>query len=400
MALTKRGIDSYQWNGKSKDIRWDTGPGSVRGFGVRINQGGSKTFLVEYRLIGERNHSLHSLGKYGVLTLTQARERARKTLVDVMDGLDPNVPPPSEITLKEYSVLYLANAEVRGVKSVERMKSRLNERILPALGNWKMERIKRADCQSLHDDISAEEDQPLVEANRCLQLLRAMFTRAELSGKITEGHYNPVKGIEFHPETPGTRYLDELEIKRLDNALKAEPVHIRCMVRLFLLLGMRRGELLSMPWSAVKIGHPEGDHIDISMTKNGRDLKLALSPEVVVIFNTLKEIQDLYEKTRNNDWVFPSRWYNYTQPVQDFDRHWKRVREVANIMDCTVHDLRRTCGSIMIQNSVPLEYVQRVLNHTDPEITRVYARMSSDNQREALSTASEVLNNIFGKLVA
>ena len=136
------------------------------------------------------------------------------------------------------------------------------------------------------------------------------------------------------------------------------------------------------------------------MTKNGRDLKLALSPEVVDIFNTLKEIQELYEKTRNNDWVFPSRYFNYDRPLKDFAKYWKRLRKVANIMDCTVHDLRRTCGSIMIQNGVPLEYVQMILNHRDKEITRVYARMSSDNQREALGTASEVLNNIFGKLVA
>ena len=136
------------------------------------------------------------------------------------------------------------------------------------------------------------------------------------------------------------------------------------------------------------------------MTKNGRDLKLALSPECVDIFNTLKETQELYEKTRNNDWVFPSRFHNYDRPVKDFKKYWIRLRKVANIMDCTVHDLRRTCGSIMVQHGVPMEYVQRVLNHTDPEITRVYARMSSDNQREALGTASEVLNNIFGKLVA
>jgi integrase len=263
-----------------------------------------------------------------------------------------------------------------------------------------MEEIRRQDCIRLHATISASEGQPLVEANRCLEIVQAMFTRAELEGAISEGHYNPVAGLDFHSEESRTRYLDQLELKRLEKALRAEPLHIQCMVRLFLLLGLRKSELLSMPWSAVKIGHPEGDHIDVSRTKNGRALKLALSPECVAVFDKLRELQGYHEKTRNNSWVFPSRWKGYEEPVQDFRRYWRRLRDVANLRDCTAHDLRRTCGSIMIQNGVPIEYVSRVLNHTSSEITRVYARMSQDNQREALGVASQVLNGIFGKIAA
>jgi integrase len=263
-----------------------------------------------------------------------------------------------------------------------------------------MEEIRRQDCIRLHSAISASEGQPLVEANRCLEIVQAMFTRAELEGAISEGHYNPVVGVGFHPETARTRYLDQLELKRLEKALKVEPLHIQCMVRLFLLLGLRKSELLSMPWSAVKLRHPEGAHIDVGMTKNGRDLKLALSPECVAIFDKLREMQGYHEKTRDNCWVFPSRWKGYEEPVQDFRRYWRRLRDVANLQDCTAHDLRRTCGSIMIQHGVNLEYVSKVLNHTGKAITRVYARISQDNQREALGVASRVLDGIFGKIAA
>ncbi len=54
----------------------------------------------------------------------------------------------------------------------------------------------------------------------------------------------------------------------------------------------------------------------------------------------------------------------------------------------------------MIQNGVPLEYVSRVLNHGTKEMTRVYARITQDNQREALTVASQVLDGIFGEIAA
>ena len=61
MALTKKRIDSFKWDGRSRDIRWD-GKDGVPFFGVRCNPGGSKTFMVEYRLPGNRKKTLYSIG--------------------------------------------------------------------------------------------------------------------------------------------------------------------------------------------------------------------------------------------------------------------------------------------------------------------------------------------------
>ena len=63
--------------------------------------------------------------------------------------------------------------------------------------------------------------------------------------------------------------------------------------------------------------------------------------------------------------------------------------------DVNVHDLRRTCGSVMAQNGVPIGFISQVLNHSNSEITRVYARMHRDNQRDALAVSSEVLDGVF-----
>src|SRR6476469_4861363 len=60
----------------------------VMGFGLRIRAGGSRKYIVQYRQGGRQWR--HTLGRVGVLTPEEARHRARKILVDVGDGKDPN----------------------------------------------------------------------------------------------------------------------------------------------------------------------------------------------------------------------------------------------------------------------------------------------------------------------
>ncbi|MEE8227576.1 MAG: Arm DNA-binding domain-containing protein, partial [Kiloniellales bacterium] len=84
--LTKKAIDAfkYEGDGKSRDIRWDT---EMTGLGLRLYPSGRKAFVLSYRALGRKR--LMTLGNFGVLTLEQARTRAKKHLVAVEDGKDP-----------------------------------------------------------------------------------------------------------------------------------------------------------------------------------------------------------------------------------------------------------------------------------------------------------------------
>ena len=82
MALTKKAIDSFSYRGPGRDIRWDTDSGTDTvqggpGFGVRVNRGGSKTYVIKYRLSGSRKTKLLSIGKHGTWTVQQARQWAK-----------------------------------------------------------------------------------------------------------------------------------------------------------------------------------------------------------------------------------------------------------------------------------------------------------------------------------
>src|SRR5450631_505162 len=91
VKLTKSMIDGLVYSGKplakaghSRDVRWDQ---EIPGFGVRIYPTGHRVFVLSYRHLGRKR--LITIGDYGVLTLVQARDRARKHVVAVNDGHDP-----------------------------------------------------------------------------------------------------------------------------------------------------------------------------------------------------------------------------------------------------------------------------------------------------------------------
>jgi len=387
MALTKKAIDRFKYDGRSMDFRPD-GEGGVPNFGVRVYKGGTKSFVLGYRLPGSRKQRWLTIGKYGVFTVQQALETARAILVGLARDVDPKASTKAEgVTLGGFAPIFMDDMRTRGMRTAGEMERRIQKHLVPQLGKKDLVDITRADVTKLHGAIGKTAK---IEANRCIQLLKTMLARAEMMDYLPAGSVNPCRGIDLYKETSRTRYLDARELVALREALQDEPAWVRGLIRFYLVSGLRKMELLSLPWDAVKLNHPEGDHLDISMTKNGRDLRLALTAEMTAILQSIPS-------RMHSPWVFPSP-VRPAHHLSDFKKVWQRVRSKAGLEDVNVHDLRRTTGSILAQAGVPLEHISQVLNHSDSEITRVYARLHKDNQRNALAVSSKVLDEVFGEL--
>ncbi|WP_298670998.1 Arm DNA-binding domain-containing protein [uncultured Sphingomonas sp.] len=64
---------------------WD---GELRGFGCKVEGAGTKSFVLQYRN-AERGKRRLVIGRYGVVTLEQARDDARIKLGQIAKGEDP-----------------------------------------------------------------------------------------------------------------------------------------------------------------------------------------------------------------------------------------------------------------------------------------------------------------------
>src|SRR5258708_7955578 len=107
--LTKRFVDAL------KPVERDTlyRDNDLAGFAVRAKPSGVQTWVVQYRNSAGRTRKL-ALGRVGVLTPDEARQRARKALGRVADGADPSATRTAArraMTVADLCRDYLTDAE-------------------------------------------------------------------------------------------------------------------------------------------------------------------------------------------------------------------------------------------------------------------------------------------------
>lgn len=70
---------------------------------------------------------------------------------------------------------------------------------------------------------------------------------------------------------------------------------------------------------------------------------------------------------------------------------FRRAREAAGMPDIHFHDLRRSCGTLLIQRGVPLHIVSRILGHTSTAVTeKVYAHLATRQMHDGLSVLDDL----------
>lgn len=259
---------------------------------------------------------------------------------------------------------------------------RLKKHLYPAIGSRPAVSITSDDMRDVHRRIGKSAP---VEANRVLNLARAIFHKARKWKMLPKGQGNPASDVERFRETTRDRWLNADEVERLGEAIQAvEDPYQRAAVQLLLLTGCRVTELLRARHDRLDL---EARRLLLEDTKTGEAKTVPLSAPAVEILDTLPRV-------KGSPWIFPSP-VDKRKPVTTIRRTWRKVREAAGVPDATVHDLRRTAGSWMIQQGVPLKVVGAALGHKDDRSTAVYARIAAEQPGEALDMLGEALGTVL-----
>lgn len=221
-------------------IYWDD---RLTGLGFRITNNNAKSFVLRYVINGRERK--YTIGGYPELSTTAAREMANQLKGDIARGHDPleirqrNYDIPTFKTLAE-EYIKLSEKSKRA-KTVIDYKSMLKKYLIPKFGNLKVSAISKKDVTNLH--LSLKETP--YRANRILQLLSSIFNCAITWEWISN---NPVKGIKKFSEDRRERYLSDEEIKKLFETLNKTPDPNANIIKLILLTGSRKTEILSARW--------------------------------------------------------------------------------------------------------------------------------------------------------
>jgi integrase len=362
----------------------------VPGFGLRLRRGGSRKWVVHYRLGGIQHR--HTIGAASVLTVEEARRKARKVLVDVDDGKDP----AADKVAKRASAALLFKSVMKDYLAVRQaeMKPRSHQESTRHLTkHWKplhglaIVGISRPVVAARLRELQAKNG--AVAANRARSTLSAMFTWA-----IGEGvaDANPVMGTNKNEESERERVLTDAELVTI---WKSAPDNdYGRIVRLLMLTAQRREEIGGLRWSEVEgEGKTALIALPSSRTKNHRAHDVPLSPAV------LAELEAC-PKAAGRDLVFGKGEGGYSG--------WSRSKDALNAVTklqepWTLHDLRRTAATRMADLGVQPHVIEAILNHVSGHkagVAGIYSRSSyATEKRAALERwASHLISTIGAAL--
>ncbi|WP_369807122.1 tyrosine-type recombinase/integrase [Ancylobacter radicis] len=248
--LTERSVKGLQPKQKNI-IVYDE---EVVGFGVRITSGGTRAFILTYRI--EARERRLTIGAWPDWSVAAAREEAKRLKREIDQGRDPMAERDEARESPNVRQLIDRYLEEHAAKLAKRNRddqaSMLRKLVEPAWGPRKAAEIQPDDVDRLLRRIGGgtpgkrgRKPTP-VRANRVGEILRKMFNLA-IRWRIRSD--NPAAGFARNAEAPRDRYLSSNEIGRLSAALDTHPNRRAAdAVRLILLTGARRGEVLCARW--------------------------------------------------------------------------------------------------------------------------------------------------------
>jgi integrase len=329
---------------------WDA---RIPGFGVRVSNAGTKTFILMYRHRGRPRRL--TLGRYPVLSLADARTRATEALLTVNQGMDPAL---AELSVDDPTYQFDAVAtsfvarhcHVRNKASTAKETERLlNKHFVSAWKKRDVRDIRQSHINEILDALVAN-DKPS-EANHALGVIKTLFRWCVDRDMIAISPCMKVKKPAKHGSR--ARVLSEDELKAVWGVLDAEGYPFGTMTKLLILTGQRRGEVTQMRWSQLDL-KAKTWLIPAELSKNGREHLLPLSDHALNVINSVPR--------QHNDLLFPARG-NGENVVSGFTRAKNRLDKLSGVTGWTLHDLRRTTATFLGKLDTPPHVIERVLNH-------------------------------------
>lgn len=401
MKITKRTVDGAASRDKVY-VLWDD---ALRGFGLRVQPSGVKTYFVMYRPDGGGRTARavrFTIGRHGPFTPDQARGAAEAALRNVATGQDPHaakLKERAEMTVAQLCDRYMQDGT--GTKKASTLKSdrsRIDCHIKPLLGKLKVSTVTSADVERFMRDVAKGKTATKAEGRRRRSdsLVRggkgtAARTVGFLGGifafavKLKVRPDNPVHGVERYRDRKSQRFLDTAELGRLGKALDAYDQSALgvSVIRLLALTGARKGEIEGLRWAEVDAVNA---CLRLGDSKTGQKI-VPLGAAALALLQGLP-------KSNASPFVFPARPQGpgpHPEPAHfvGTPKVWKAVTAAAELFGVRLHDLRHTFASLGVGGGHSLPMIGKILGHADVKTTAQYAHLADDPVRAAVDRIAD-----------
>ena len=346
-TLTDLTLRSLQAPEKGQTDYWDK---TLAGFGVRVSQGGAKTFTL---LFGTPRQRV-TIGRYipGHFGVAQAREEAKRILAEHTLGRRRQKRIPWEEAIKAFFIECEERVKAGALKARTLADY---ERLLKKHFAFGRRQLTEVTPEDLIRRIDRIVDAPS-ERNHALVAVKVFLRWAQKSPRRYIEH-NPCEGMVPTKRPSRKRVLTEQELTAVYRTALSGDDAFSHIIALLVMTGQRRGEIGALQGSWINTKE-RTITLPSFITKNGSEHTFPYGPAVESV---LEKIPD------QGPHLFPaSRSHVRGKPTTTFNgwpKHKEAFDKKCGVSDWTLHDLRRTFATNLAALKVPPHIVERLLNH-------------------------------------
>ncbi len=375
----------------ARDQQYKVWCSELKGFGLLVNPGGSKTYLVDYRTAGGARRRM-TIGRHGKITTEEARKLALATLGGTVKGEDPQLERKTRrgsLTVTELCDNYFAAADKglvigrkgqpKKTRTLETDKSMVEAHVKPLLGRKLVIDLARSDIVKFIRDVQAGKTAKAIEpsgklrgrvrvsggagsATRTAAALGSILSYAVGEGIIDS---NPTFGVKKPAYGKKERRLTPNEYKAFGAALsnaegEGKTWQGPAILRFTALTGCRIGEAENLQWSEVDLGESV---LVLADSKSGKSIRPLGAPARALLAG-LPRVLD-------NPFVFPAVRLE-ALPYAGLKRSYRGIFATAGLDGLTPHVLRHSFASVGADLGFTDSTIGACLGHGGQGITSRY----------------------------
>jgi integrase len=330
---------------------------TLSGFGVRVSQGGTKTFL----LVHGAERQFTSIGRYPIIGLADARAEAKRVLAELTLGKRR----PKRVSFDDAFAQFIAtHLKQKNKPTTAKTTEAIIRNHFPRLRGKSLEDIQTEHITDVTDRLLAKS-----QAGAANHAFTAIKTFLRWCVRRRYIPHSPIEGLEL-PARAGfrKRVLSDEELAQILAVAEDLGVFGR-YVSLLALTGQRRTEVASLDASWIDRGNMGTITLPGEITKNKQEHTFPFGTMVSEMLATLPV----------GGLLFPAR--HSTKPMSGFaamkrSLDIKLAERFGEMAHWQLHDLRRTFSTGLARLGVLPHVKEALLNHTaaKTDVERIYDR--------------------------
>ncbi len=368
------------------------------GLYLRVTKKNVAYWVVRYSINGMRREI--TLSRFDALSLARANLRAAEIKLDIQEGIDPLIEKEREksghlIIVNDLAEDWFRECDMR-LKNPQIPRQVYRDYIQPSLGKHAIKKVTALDVRNAIKRITAKG--ATTRANDALMYCKQLFGHGIKLGLI---EINPAAAFKNADaggqEQSRTRALSLEEIEHTLGVMRSNPDQFArenyLAVLLLITLGVRKSELVEARWQEFDLTKGIWS-LPKERSKTGVAISIPLSKQVLAWLDELKV------RANFSEYVLPNRRaskrFGHISPDTLNVAISKLFKDGKLKIDhFTVHDLRRTCRSLLASLKVPSHVAERCLNHKLRGVEGIYDRYDYfDERREALIKVAECVHSL------